>query len=169
MKEQWKSIKGYAGYEVSNLGNVRTRKYGRKRNLVLLKTNQGYHRVCLYRDDGRDFVSVHRLVAEAFIPNPGNKPQVNHKNGIRTDNDARNLEWTTASENLFHKYRVLGAKTNPPKKPIICVETGEVYDSETAAANDKGLSQGNIAHVLTGVAHTCGGYHWQYVTKQETA
>lgn len=100
--EYWKDIKGYPNYSVSNLGRVKSRKTGK-----LLKSYQtrGYLRVSLYNDAGRKCKLVHRLVAEAFIPNPQNKSDVNHINGCKTDANACNLEWATASENMSHAHQ----------------------------------------------------------------
>lgn len=111
MEEIWKSIKGYEGYyEVSNLGRVRSvdrevlDKNGRHqfKKGVIMKTRedrQGYVMVAL--SIGRKYSNkcVHRLVAEAFIPNPDNLPQVNHKNEVKSDNIPENLEWCTAKYN----------------------------------------------------------------------
>lgn len=69
-----------------------------------------YHRVTLTRDKIKYYMSVHRLVADAFIPNPENKPQVNHINWIKDDNRAENLEWVTQSENWIHSFRILWNK-----------------------------------------------------------
>lgn len=111
--ERWRWVKGYEGlYLVSDMGRVlSTPKRGHCGELRTLKTNRyGYKVVSLYKDGrGREF-KVHRLVARAFIANTNNKPDVNHKNGIKTDNRAENLEWVTPSENMRHRYRVLGAK-----------------------------------------------------------
>ena len=99
--EYWNDIEGYPNYAVSNLGRVRSKKTGK-----LLKSYQtkGYLRVSLYNDAGRKCKLVHRLVAEAFIPNPQNKSDVNHINGCKTDANACNLEWATASENMSHAH-----------------------------------------------------------------
>lgn len=109
MQEQWKDIRSYEGfYRVSNLGkvfSVRTNKL-----LSQWKDKDGYLRCNLKKHSVVRQASVHRLVAEVFILNPENKPQVNHKNGIRHDNSVDNLEWCTCLENQQHKCKVLGYK-----------------------------------------------------------
>ncbi len=116
MKEQWKPVKDYEGlYEVSSLGRVRsldrlagtrwgtTEKFVAGVTLTYTTKSNRYHRCCLQKTGRkRKYVSVHRLVAEAFIPNPENKPQVNHINGAKKDNRAENLEWNTSKENINH-------------------------------------------------------------------
>lgn len=126
-KEIWKSVKGYEGlYSVSNTGKVksesRTRNrsnryagftYRTKEKILnpVLKKGTGYIQYSLYKNGQQKLALVHILVAQSFIKNPESKPQVNHKNGIRTDNSVENLEWCTPSENLRHAYDVLGIKT----------------------------------------------------------
>ena len=120
-KEIWKEIKGYEGYfEVSNLGNFRSKnrvigyKYpGKTRNYPgkILKVEsifEGYTRIVLMKNHIRKRYMCHRLVAETFIPNPKNKPFINHINGIKWDNRVSNLEWVTQSENELHSHSVLG-------------------------------------------------------------
>lgn len=96
--EVWKKYKEYNEYEISNLGNVRTLKYGK---IDILKPNitRGYNRVKLRIDGKNKDFYVHRMVAEMFIPNPNNLPQIDHINTIRTDNRVENLRWCTAKEN----------------------------------------------------------------------
>jgi hypothetical protein len=104
-KEIWVNVLGYESfYEVSNLGNVKTlgnNKFGISR-IMKNTLRKGYCTVTLRKKNIQKIFRVHRLVAEAFIPNPNKKPQVNHINGVKNDNRVVNLEWTTASENMTH-------------------------------------------------------------------
>jgi hypothetical protein len=128
--EIWKKIKGYEdSYEVSNLGNVRsitrlverTSPAGKKclytynsKILNSVVTNKGYLRLGLYNNDGKSNHQVHRLVALTFINNPNNKEQVNHINGIKTDNRVVNLEWVSNYENFRHSVN-MGLQENSHK------------------------------------------------------
>lgn len=105
MLEIWKPINEYFGiYEISNLGNVkRYYKNGKTKILQPRLNHKGYERVCLCNKNTRKEFCVHRLVGEAFIKNKYNKPQINHKNGIKTDNMMSNLEWVTPKENCLHR------------------------------------------------------------------
>lgn len=106
--EEWKNVIGYEGlYEVSNKGNVRNVR--RNTLLKLSKTNYGYIQVHLYKNGIRTGLRVHRLVAEAFIPNPDNLPQVNHKDEDKTNNNVTNLEWCTVKYNTNYGHRTENA------------------------------------------------------------
>lgn len=101
--EKWISIKGYEGlYEVSDQGRVRSFRNKEERILKTYLQSSGYEVVCLCVNYKRKKIMVHRLVAIHFLDNPKNKPQINHKNGIKTDNRLINLEWNTPSENSKH-------------------------------------------------------------------
>lgn len=105
--EIFKDIKGYEGlYQISNLGNVKSLKFNKQRILKSLKNGRGYLNIRLYKNDINKTYSIHRLVALNFIPNPKNKPDVNHINAIKTDNRIDNLEWTTTQENVNHAFKL---------------------------------------------------------------
>lgn len=98
----WKTIKEFENYEVSDQGQVRNKKTGRilKGSIKTKNSKFGYANIILYNKGKRRITLVHRLVAEAFIPNPNNYPQVNHKDENSLNNKASNLEWCTAKYNM---------------------------------------------------------------------
>jgi len=102
MQEIWKDIEGYEGlYQVSNLGNVKSIK-----NNIIKKPSKlpkGYLQICLNKNGKLKYISIHRLVAQAFIPNPNNLPCVNHKDCNPQNNNINNLEWCTYKENNSYK------------------------------------------------------------------
>ena len=147
--EQWRDIEGYEGiYQVSDMGNVRNVKYNR--NLKPTGDTRGYLKVELCKDGKQASFKVHRLVALAFIPNPDNKREVDHINTIKTDNRVSNLRWFTRkqqiTENKITKERVTKAgKCNivkaieKHKKKVLCITTGEIFDSAADAAKHYNL------------------------------
>lgn len=172
-KEIWKDIKGYENiYQVSNFGRVKTLRrlicsptgnYYSKEKIMTTIPNDGigYVRIHLYKNSRGTPKRIHRLVAEAFIPNPENKKDVNHKNGIKCDNRVENLEWATRSENELHAIRFLGKK--PFSKKVLCVETGQSFESIKKAAEFFNTTTHCISRVLTKKRKTHKKKHWIYL------
>lgn len=171
-EEIWKPIEGFESYYmVSSLGNIKAltrevkfthavtgKRHNRTTKETILKkgnTRGGYKHVNLSKDLRAKCYRVCRLVAKAFIPNPENKPQVNHKNGIKFDDRAENLEWVTASENMQHAsnnglVRYLRGSENPGSKKVRCLKTGNIYDSITAYSKANNIDSSNVSRFLSG-------------------
>ena len=176
MQEVWKDIKGYEGlYQVSNLGRVRSFiKCNSHPNIPRIMSftinRKGYVKCHLYNK----LVSVHRLVAEAFIDNPADKPQVNHKDGNKKNNRVDNLEWATNSENQIHA-NTNGLNDNRKKahKQKVCKRVSQYdanmncvgsYESTAQAAKITGVKQSAISGCCRKSYgyKTAGGYIWKY-------
>lgn len=168
MNEIWKDIDGYEGlYQVSNLGRVKSSKHD-----IILKTysNRGYHQVQLSKNNIKSNKTIHRLVAQAFIPNPDNKPQVNHIDEDKTNNKVSNLEWVTAKENSNHG--TLEVKSHSISYLncfycfTSCFTTCYTYPNSSSAAQCAkalSVSQGNVTRTLKGRSKTVGGYYVEYL------
>lgn len=157
----WISVNGFPRYAVNENGEIKNVITGKILKQSISKS--GYCIVDLWGDGGKKSVRVHRVVAETFLPNPENKPDVNHINGAKTDNRLENLEWATRSENLYHKCRVLGKKPKNqpnPKIPVKCVETGEVFESMSVAAIKHNTQPVHISECINGKRKTAGKVHW---------
>lgn len=170
VKEEWKIIQDYDNYEVSNLGNVRNSNTGR---ILKLTCKGGYLTTGLSKNSNGKTLPVHRLVALAFIDNPENKPQVNHKDKNRSNNNVSNLEWSTASENNIHKSTNVKQTTNQHVKvwriDVNTDEKLELYDSIYLAAiwivsNNNELCidtvKSGISCASRGVYKSSFGYKW---------
>lgn len=176
MKETWKDILGFGGrYQVSSIGRVRSLdalthnnrgSFIRKgRFLATGIDSSGYITTTLCENNRSYRFRIHRLVAEAFIPNPDNKPEVNHIDGDKKNNMVENLEWNTYGENLIHAYE---SRLNKRRKPIeqISMETGEViklwesgYEATRALG---GASPTAITNALAGRSKSAYGFKWKY-------
>lgn len=170
IQEIWKPIEGYEDlYEISNLGRLRNFKGVIKKPQ---SNGNGYKKVFLYRDGKGKGFFMHRLVAKAFVPNPENKPNVNHIDESRDNNVASNLEWVTQSENVRHgtspmrmRQGVIGFWKSHPLhncKAVRCIETQVVYPSLKAASEATGAQSTNIKKCIKGERHTAGGYSWEF-------
>lgn len=164
--EIWKEVDGYNNrYLASNMGNIMsvdhfaTHPKGglrivRGRVLKHGIDGRGYAGVILCSFEKNTSIRVHRVIANTFIPNPENKPQVNHINGIKTDNRVENLEWATNSENGMHSFRCLGRKVNSDnlKKPVLKLSLDGFilgcYESRIDAAKENCVSADSIIYSI---------------------
>lgn len=152
-----KDIRNYEGlYAITEDGKV----WSYKRNKWLKPTlyNNGY----LYVTFGDKRHAMHRLVAEAYIPNPDNLPEVNHKDECKTNNCIKNLEWCTHeyNSNYGNRNKKISEKQG---KQILCVELNKTFNSFSDAARALGLkSHVSLVNCFRGRAKTAGGYHWRY-------
>ena len=115
----------------------------------------------LSKDGERKHLRVHRLVAEAYIPNPENKPFVNHKDEIKNHNWLNNLEWATAEENMNYGTCQEKKKQGYNTAPVICVELNKAYSSVMKAERELSIHHQSIYNCLHGKQKTAGGYHWK--------
>lgn len=196
-KEIWKPIKGYEGrYEVSNFGSVKsldrivdrldnkgrpsyvTVKGRMLKPTLSVRNTGGYETVKLMIDNKGKTKKVHRLVAEAFIPNPNKYPEVNHKNEVKTNNHMSNLEWCTKEYNNSYgtRYKRIHSHPNsiiamkefgkPMRKKVkaTCLKTGvtKIYKSMLSAEND-GFDSGHISKVCKGKRKQHKGFKWEYI------
>jgi hypothetical protein len=177
--EIWKDVVGYEGlYLVSDLGNMKSLPRGFTKGKILKPMLQrGYANICLCKNGIIKRVRIHRIQAIAFIPNPENKPYINHKNGVRNDNRIENIEWCTNSENQKHSFDVLGRKpaygmlgktgslcknSKPVNQYDIDGNFIKTWPAQSEAARELGLYQTNIWHACKGHYKSCGGFKWAY-------
>lgn len=161
--EYWKQIKGYPHLLVSRDGKVWTTTYNRFLKPQL--TNRGYLRIGLNKDKVIKTVGVHRLVAEAFIPNPDNLPAVDHIDGNKLNNTVENLQWISNSDNT--RKACIGKDRRP--KPVICIETGKVYRNIKEANKDLHIPEAVLSAVVRGECPSYHGLHFAYYEGRENA
>ena len=159
--ETWKSIAGYEGlYEVSDQGRVKSLNYnhtGTEKILKPRKDSCGYLQVWLSKDGQKKMSLVHRLVAKAFIQNPNNLETVNHKDEVKTNNVASNLEWMSRGDNKRYS-------ANKSVK-MFNKSTGELlatFPSLMEAERVTGIDNRNISKCCMGKYKSSGGYIWRY-------
>ena len=185
MEELWKDIEGYEGlYKISNMGNVLSLNFGAKNNrlsgkqqlLKISRSSSGYYHVQLWNNGVSSTKLIHILVADAFIPKPSGKTEVNHIDGNKANNTVLNLEWVTPKENLTHavenglkrKSPMLGrtGRKNVLSKPVLQIGTdGSIvkkWDSTYDAQQEGGFNQNSIRSCACGFTKTYKGFVWRY-------
>ena len=193
MQEEWRDIEGYERlYQVSSLGRVKSVErqntyknngkvktfHKKERILSLVNGRYNYKLVTLAKKGKRTMYRVHRLVAEAFIPNPDNKPQVNHIDEDKSNNRADNLNWMTAMENMHwgsclektHSKKNYKAEAAKRMVPVIAVKNSkeQFFDSIKSASEELGLYRSAISQCLSGKQHETGGYSFRYAVDRKT-
>ena len=170
MEEVWKPITGYEGlYEVSSLGRIKSLNYnhtGKEKILKICKDGRGYLCANLCKDGKAKNHAIHRLVAKAFLPNPDNLPQVNHKDENKENNKVENLEWCSRSYNC--SYGTRNKRTSEKNsKPVFSISkvNGLImeYTSATEAERVTGIAQQSICRCCKGKLKSAGGYIWKYL------
>lgn len=160
--EEWKNIKGYEGlYQISNLGRVKSLKLkSTNRDLIMSLGNStnGYLQIILCKDNKHKAYRIHRLVAQAFIPNPNNFPCVNHIDEDKTNNNVNNLEWCTISYNNTY-----GTKLDKKRKKVLCITTGEIFNSIKECAEKIGVCPSMIVKCCKGKRKTAKSLSFKYI------
>ena len=171
-------IKDFSGYFIDKQGTLFSNKSGVLKKILPHANPQGYLLARLQRNKKRENIMLHRIVARTFISNPENKPEVNHINGIKTDNRVENLEWVTHGENIKHSYDFLGrkhgmlgrkGKNSPYSKKIQQIKDNKVIAEFWGcfeAERTTGVFAPNIWACLKNKRKTAGGYLWKYATEQ---
>ena len=170
MQEIWKDIKNYSNYQVSNLGNIRRlNKDYRSPKYRYLKSKlekNGYLRICLSKNSKCKYYNIHRLVAEAFIPNPNNYPIVNHKDENKTNNCVDNLEWCTYKYNNNYGNIKIKMSNNSFKRKVHQYDKNmnllNTYNSIKEASYKTNSNRRWISQCCKKEYLTCNGFYWRY-------
>ena len=162
MEEIWCPIKGYEGfYGVSDQGRVRSLKFGKERILKPIRNQQGYILVCLCKNREKKMCKIHRLVAQAFIPNPDNLPQVNHRDEDKTNNYVQNLEWCDSKYNNNY-----GTRNQRISKTVLQYTKSGAFVREWKSTHDAernlGYSKCNISKCCNGKLKSAYNFIWKY-------
>lgn len=182
MQEIWKDIKDYEGlYQVSNLGRIKSleRKVKNTKSSYRIikekilscgKSSNGYCYIILCKKQNRKPFRIHRLVAEAFIPNPNNYLEVNHKDENKLNNKADNLEWCNHKYNINYG-NLIKKNAKKHKKKVMQYTKNNVfikeYSSLKEASNKIGINSSSIIRCCKGKQKTCGGYIWRYMERDK--
>lgn len=171
-EEVWKriNIEDVTHYEVSNMGEMRSLVWGKYLRQCVFVEREGYLRVNISKGQFKKRKTVHRLVAEAFIPNPEGLPEVNHINGDKKDNRVSNLEWCTKSQNAIHAYKtgltkLSGGYKIPESKPLGCFKNGVLIKKYRAIyrakVEDGFFTTGIYRAIKNGTEYK--GYTWKLI------
>lgn len=176
MREVWKDIKGYEGlYQISNYGRVKSFNcevncYPNAKRIIKGRIRKapidkdGYYRIGLSKDHKQKHYYVHRLVAEAFLPNPNNYKSINHKDENKKNNRADNLEWCTIRYNNLYNNKIDKLTKSKYKKVIqydVDMQLIAVYESIKQASSETGIKRAVIARACRGIKTKCG-YNWRF-------
>ena len=161
----FKDIPNFPNYMASDTGIVINKTTGKTLNGTLKRS--GYIEIALLSEDGYSYLLLHRIIAKLFCEGYAEGKEVNHIDGDKTNNHAKNLEWVTHNENLHHAYQY-GLRSNDvaaKKVRAIDIESGEsmIFDSIYQAARFLKISQGNICLCCQGKRPSASGYIWEYV------
>jgi hypothetical protein len=161
-EEEWRDVLGFEElYQVSNLGKVRTIKNG-EAEMSQQENRNGYMTVHLRNKGVERRAMVHRLVAEAFISNPDELRDVNHKNGDKSDNRVENLEWVSHSDNMTHSFRELGENVRHIVQLSLDGVLIDRWNSITEAAEATGICRTDIGACCRGERTMAGAFEWKY-------
>ena len=165
-EEIWCPIKGYEGlYEVSDKGRVRSMKFGKERILSPGKLQNGYLRVNFCKNGEKKNLLVHRLVAQAFIPNPDNMTEVNHKDEDKDNNSVQNLEWCDRKYNVNYGNRNQMVSMKLSKPILQYTKSGEFvreWKSTYDVERNLGYFHNSISYCCNGKNKSAYGYVWKY-------